>query len=117
APLTTSNGKLAAVDELQSRARQEIDRSLADADRTQLALKAPASPAAAASGGALLFKAESVKQYGVDLKIAQRFSQVSTPTKSKAAAEKSVVPVLAAFQVEQTGGQLKITDNDGSTYT
>jgi hypothetical protein len=116
APLSTSNGKLAAVDALQSRARQEIDRSLADADRTQLALKAPASPAPTASAGALLFKAESVKQYGVDLKVAQRFSQVSPPTKSKAAADKST-PVLAAFQVEQTGGQLKITDNDGSTYT
>ena len=49
----------------------------------------------------------------------QRFSQVATGTKAKAEFDKKYSPgaVLVSFEVEQTEGQLRIRDNDGSIYT
>src|SRR5882672_1889734 len=52
--------------------------------------------------------------------VSQRFTQIQRPTKSKMAKLESApssAQVLAAFQVEQVGDELRIIDNDGSIYT
>jgi len=52
--------------------------------------------------------------------ISQRFTQIQPPTKSKMVKTESVSSseqVLAAFQVQQMGDELRIIDNDGSIYT
>ena len=52
--------------------------------------------------------------------ISQRFTQIQQPTKAKTAKLETVPAspgVLAAFQVEQVGDELRIIDGDGSIYT
>jgi hypothetical protein len=52
--------------------------------------------------------------------VAQRFTQVAAGSKKKAALADEPAPaqpVLASFQVEQTGSELRVVDADGSVYT
>jgi hypothetical protein len=71
----------------------------------------PAPVSAAAAGGfsgsiGASLKAE--RRFG----ISQRFARVASETKATTAH-----PVLASFQVEQSGTDLRIVDGDGSVYT
>ncbi len=57
--------------------------------------------------------AKETKQFSTS----QRFTQVPPAMKAKAALEKRAGPaVLASFQVEQSGRELKVIDSDGSVY-
>ena len=52
--------------------------------------------------------------------VAQRFTQIAVGTRKKVTAAdkaKSAQPVLASFQVEQNGSELRIMDADGSVYS
>ena len=88
---------------------------------------APAAPTATASPGAA-FRAEadknSLARGGGEPKDARRvFSQSFTNLSSGRLKEKALpaavappTPVLANFQMEQVGNQLRVIDSDGSTY-
>ena len=89
-------------------------RSLTEAASANRASAAPATAVALASSYAGSSKAEK------SLGIPQRFAQVTTGQKAKAALSGKATPahpVLASFQVEQSGSELRIVDGDGSVYS
>ena len=114
-----------------SRASAENARSRDDAAATanrfnesrQVAAPPP-SPAAAPTGGSRLQDKSFVARGGGVEKDAERvysqsFANVAPELRAKAAKVKSettAVPVLAKFQVQQVGDQLRVIDGDGSTY-
>ena len=50
--------------------------------------------------------------------VSQSFANVAPASSFESVAKKSATtPVLASFQVEQTGDQVRVIDGDGSTYT
>ncbi len=90
-----------------------------------LAAAAPVTPAPGPPAGTTATLAATSKSEAVNglafvntVTLTQRFSQAETRARS-ALADSSVAPgqVLAAFQFEQNGSQLRVIDNDGSAYT
>ena len=97
------------------------------ADELSLAYKAlPAAasanrskPAPAMADGRLQSTAEAKKE-AKDIGVAQWFAQVVPGAKVKASPSNKATParaVLASFQVEQAGPELRIVDGDGSVYS
>ena len=65
---------------------------------------------------------DRVASYGLFSNQAQAVSQASVPAGANGQFRNTAKPavpnqILAAFQVEQSGNQLRVIDNDGSTYT
>ena len=75
---------------------------------------------ATAPTDALLKSADGARLEARSIGVSQRFAQVAPGTKSKSnLADKAtpVHPVLASFEVEQAGTELRIVDGDGSVYS
>jgi hypothetical protein len=88
-------------------------KSLAEADAAnRLKLSSTLTDGLAVSSDAARKEAKS-------LQLTQRFAQVTAGAKAKAATADETTPahpVLASFQVEQIGSELRIVDADGSVY-
>jgi len=77
------------------------------------------TPSAAPTDG-LLASAAAVRQEARSVSATQWFAQVAQGPKTKASqADKAMPahPVLASFQLEQTGRELRVIDGDGSVYS
>jgi hypothetical protein len=90
-----------------------------------LAARAPATPVPGQPAGTAASLAVESKSEAVNglasanaETLTQRFAQAAVRARS-ALADRSMAPgqVLAAFQFEQNGSQLRLIDNDGSIYT
>jgi hypothetical protein len=76
-------------------------------------------PSAAPTAG-LLVSAAAVRKEAQGVRAAQRFAQVAQSPKTKASLGDKAAPahpVLASFQLEQTGRELRVVDGDGSVYS
>jgi hypothetical protein len=96
-----------------------LKESKQDADQTGAAYKslASAAPSSAARKSQVLFADEAKKE---TTGAVQRFVQMEAGEKSKAAVFDKVSPaktVLASFELEQVGREVRIVDGDGSVYT
>jgi hypothetical protein len=119
--VTTASG-LAAVVATDESAKLAIDR----ADQPGFAYKslpsvasanAPEPVAAAADGR--LDSAVALRKEARSISTTQWFAQMPQSTKTKRSLDDKAAPaqpVLASFQVEQAGRELRIVDGDGSVY-
>ena len=67
----------------------------------------------------LATSSDAARKEAKTLQLTQRFAQVTAGAKAKAATADEATPthpVLASFQVEQMGSELRIVDADGSVY-
>jgi hypothetical protein len=106
----------------------ESAKQLGDkADQFSFAYKSPPAVASAnrpksssAVMDGLLKSADSARLEVRSVGVSQRFAQVvSGPIKKSSLADKAKLthPVLASFEVEQAGPELRIVDGDGSVYS
>jgi hypothetical protein len=103
-------------------AKPQADRT----DQAYFAYKAAPNPASAnrlqpapAATDALVAASEAVPEKQKGLRISQRFAQVALDLKATSSRDEQAAaasPVLASFQVEQTGAELRVVDGDGSVY-
>ena len=122
APVTTTAPATSFV------AADESAKPLADkADQPSLAYKSLPSVASAnrpksspTATDSLLKSAEEDRLEARSVGISQRFAQVAPSPKKKSSLGDKVTPshsVLASFEVEQAGPELRIVDDDGSVYS
>jgi len=120
APVTASAGKTVPTED-------RFKPTAESSGKLALAYKAPASaispsqmtPSVDASKD-LLGSVAGAAGEGNRLGLSQRFAQVTPEAKAKRGfADKAspAQPVLASFQVEQSGPELRIVDRDGSVYS
>ena len=96
-----------------------LKKTQQDTDKSRLAYKSlDAAAAPSATRQPQVFYADETKK---ESKAAvQRFVQVETGVKAKAAVLDKVSPaktVLASFELQQVGSEVRIVDGDGSVYT
>jgi hypothetical protein len=127
APPLLARDSSVAQDERQ--ARKEVSEKPADARSDQPALEYKSLPTVAsanrtasaplATNGRSESAADALKG-AKSLAVTQRFVQTEPATAARALFKDKASParaVLASFQLEQTGSQLRIVDDDGSVYS
>ena len=95
----------------QSASQDKSPASVASASRT--------APASAATDGLSQSATDALKGANA-LAVTQKFVQTAPAAAARALYDDKVPPahaVLASFQLEQTGSQLRIVDGDGSVYS
>ena len=110
----TDKLELAAPDQLAEQQKQLQYKSL-----PTVALANRAAPTPVATNGLSASAAAALKG-AKSLAVTQRFVQTAPATTARALFEDKAPPahaVLASFQLEQTGSQLRIVDGDGSVYS
>jgi len=121
--------KDAAVAQDERRTRKEVSAKPADARSDQPALEYKSLPTVASANRTAsaplatdrLSESTAAALKGTkSLAVTQRFVQTEPATTARALFEDKAPPahaVLASFQLEQTGSQLRIVDGDGSVYS
>jgi len=122
APAVTASAPVSAP----TVAEESIKLSNDWSGQTAMARQSFAEPAAAdrlrfsaTSTDEMAKSADASLKEAKSIRLTQRFARVIAGTKAKAAAADdatSAHPVLASFQVEQRGSELRIVDADGSVY-
>jgi len=127
-PVATARRKLetvragstsAATDSLAVARNIAGDSETAGFNRTgTLSLPPAAAPQLSLSDTPTVAKVEEDRAQMVPPTVVQKFIQTTAAPTSGSLAKKSaeMPPVLEAFQVEQTGNQLRVIDSDGSSY-